>query len=265
MLVGEYDGAADDAVTAEMLFKDTGDKIRRTIAAADGALANYGAGRIEEAVSQMRYVFKSRGLPASNNQDDIALLQELSLKDAELHVAYAAHLYGAQNKIVEASRQWESGCVRLETYVVDGKERFASEQRLRAREAAAAEAGGREGKVIRADSVRTAFGELQDLGARLNGLDPESPFVTQRPGQSYFWYKTSEGEVERRDAGNPLADRDESLSCVAFRDPSWVAANRPEWPSNLVAHLKKWTDEVPQQPFVLPPKGSPPTRGEVEF
>ena len=91
MLVNEYDGAADDAETAEVLFKDTGDKIRRTIAAADGALANYGAGRIEEAVGKMRYVFKSRGLPASNNPDDIALLQELSLKDAELHVAYAAH------------------------------------------------------------------------------------------------------------------------------------------------------------------------------
>ena len=44
MVVGDYRGAADDAEAAEMLFKDIGDKIRRTMAAADGALASYGAG-----------------------------------------------------------------------------------------------------------------------------------------------------------------------------------------------------------------------------
>ena len=44
---------------------------------------------------------------------------------------------------------------------------------------------------------------MEDLRARFNGLDPNSPFVTQRAGSQYIWYKTSEGEIERRDAGSP--------------------------------------------------------------
>ena len=47
------------------------------------------------------------------------------------------------------------------------------------------------------------FGAVEDLRARFNGLDPNSPFVTQRAGSQYIWYKTSEGEIERRDAGSP--------------------------------------------------------------
>ena len=269
MAVGEYGGATEDLELAEIQFKEIGDKIRRTIAAADGAIASYGAGELEAAVEKMRYVFRSRGIPASNNPDDIPLLQELTLKDAELHVAYAAHLYGTQSKLLEASRQWEAGCIRLDTYVIDGQERLAAEQQLRAQEAREAEATGREAKALRAESVRSqplgALTPNSDLNARLNGLDPSNPYVTQRPGSSYFWYKTGEGEVERRDAGNELARVDPSLSCVAFRDAGWVAENRPEWPPNLRQSLRRWADEVPQRPYVLPPKGSPPSRGEVEF
>ena len=55
------------------------------------------------------------------------------------------------------------------------------------------------------------------------------------------------------------------LSCTAFRDPSWVARYRPEWPSNLKARLKLFATEVDQPVIPLPPKGSPPTRGELEF
>ena len=61
------------------------------------------------------------------------LLQELSRRDAELHIAYAAHLYAAKSELIKASRQWESGCVRLETYVVDGQQRFDAERQLQAR------------------------------------------------------------------------------------------------------------------------------------
>ena len=36
----------------------------------------------------MELVFRSKGLPASNNPDDIPRLQELSRRDAQLHLAY---------------------------------------------------------------------------------------------------------------------------------------------------------------------------------
>jgi len=273
MAVGEFRGAAEDSETAEMLFKDTGDKIRRTLAAADGALASYGAGDVQGGVEKMRYVFRTKrdNLLASNNPDDIALLQELSKKDAELHIAYAAHLYATQQKVVMAAQQWESGCVRLSTYVVDGTQRFEEERKLREKEAAGMDATGQI-RDLRAASVSTPFGigdQLGDLSARLNGLDPDNPYVTQRAGRSYFWYKTSEGEVERRDAGNPLQDREDDiaigLSCTAFQDPAWVAKNRPEWPKNLVDELKLFAAEVKQPDYPLPPKGTPPTKGELQF
>lgn len=273
MAIGEFLGAAEDSETAEALFKDTGDKIRRTLAAADGALASYGAGDVERGVEKMRYVFRTKrdNLLASNNPDDIALLQELSKKDAELHIAYAAHLYATQQKVVMAAQQWESGCVRLATYVVDGTQRYEEERKLREKEAAGADATG-QFRDLRAASVSTPLGlgdQLGDLSARLNGLDPANPYVTQRAGRSYFWYKTSEGEVERRDAGNPLRDRQDDiaigLSCTAFRDPAWVAKYRPEWPKNLVDNLNTFASEVKQPEYPLPPKGTPPTKGELQF
>jgi tetratricopeptide (TPR) repeat protein len=176
MVLGEYAGAADDSETAEVLFNDIGDKIRRTIAGADGALASYGAGDIDSAIAKMRRVFKVKRTLATNNPDDIALLQELSKKDAELHIAYAAHLYAREGKVVEASRQWESGCVRLDTYIVDGKQRFEEEQKLQEREAAAADAAGKE-STLRAASVDTPLNDIDNFRARLNGLDPKSPYV----------------------------------------------------------------------------------------
>ena len=59
----------------------------------------------------MRYVFKVKrdGSLSSNNPDDIALLQELSRRDAELHIAYAAHLYASKSELLKAARQWELG------------------------------------------------------------------------------------------------------------------------------------------------------------
>ena len=85
----------------------------------------------------------------------------------------------------------------------DGVERLEAERALRSAEADAAVATAQSSK-LRAASV--ADNPMNGPGvALLNGLDPQSPYVTQRPGQNYFWYKTSEGEVERRDAGEPLA------------------------------------------------------------
>ena len=109
-----------------------------------------------------------------------------------------------------------------------------------------------------------------DLVALLNGLDPQSPYVNQRTQRSYFWYRVGgvDGEIdgtERRDRGNALAQIDAGLSCARFRDEAWVRSNRPEWPLELRNNLGKYSQATTQQPIVMPPKGSPPSRGELEF
>lgn len=88
------------------------------------------------------------------------------------------------------------------------------------------------------------------------------PFFLRR---SYFWYKVGEGEIERRDAGNALAQIDSGLSCAKFRSKDWLSENRPEWPPQLLENIGKYAADIPQGPIVMPPKGSPPSRGEVEF
>ena len=44
-----------------------------------------------------------------------------------------------------------------------------------------------------------------------------------------------------------------------------VSKYRPEWPPNLAAEMKQYAAEVAPPDVPLPPKGTPPTRGEVEF
>uniref|UniRef100_A0A7S2DBY9 Uncharacterized protein n=1 Tax=Haptolina brevifila TaxID=156173 RepID=A0A7S2DBY9_9EUKA len=253
---------------AEVEFKGIGDKVRRLDAAADSALALYGCDRVTEAIGQMRYVFKNKGMPASNNPDDIPLLQELSRKDAELHLAYAAHLYSDAGKRSEAETQWTSGCIRLEAYVQDGQQRQAEEAALRAADAKRADETGKLARERASSVAAQPLGVLtpnSDLNARLNGLDPQSPYVTQRPQSNFFWYKVGEGEIERRDEGLPLADIDATLSCAKFRQASWLETKRPEWPPNLRRATLKYVEAVPQQPIIMPPKGSPPSKGELEF
>ena len=203
----------------------------------------------------MRFVFKNKGVPASNNPDDIGLLQELARKDAELHLAYAAELYATGGTAAAtAEEQWTSGCIRLEAYVEDAQARRAEEKALREAEAAADDSG-RLATTLRASSVADPLGSLTpntDAVAQLNGLDPKSPYVTQRPQQGYFWYKTSEGEVERRDGGVALAQVDPSLSCVRFRTADWLGTNRPEWPPQLVEKTAAYAAAVAQKPVVMP-------------
>ena len=70
--------------------------------------------------------------------------------------------------------------------MVDGQQRFDAEKQLQAQEAAAAEATGAEPQSLRAEAARSKggspFDAVDDLRARFNGLDPNSPFVTQRAG-----------------------------------------------------------------------------------
>jgi len=267
--LGDFSGAAEDAERAELDFKTIGDKVRRLTSSADLALALYGTDEVPAAVEKMRFVFKNKGNPVSNNPDDIALLQELSRKDAELHLAYAAHLYADAGMREDAETQWTSGCIRLEAYVEDGATRLAEEQALRQSDAVRADATGRmERQRASSNEVGLDGGLLKgnsDLNARLQGLDPQSPYVTQRPQQGFFWYKTGEGEIERRDPGLPLVEVDPTLSCYKFRSTDWLQQNRPEWPPNLRAATAKYAEDVRQQVVVMPPKGSQPSKGELVF
>jgi tetratricopeptide (TPR) repeat protein len=252
--LGDYAGAAADAQTAVVEFGDLGDKVRRLLAMADLALALYGDEKsVPDAVGQMQYVQKAvwKKSPSTNNPDDIPLLQELARKEAELHLAYAAHLYGAEGDRPRAVAQWETGCIRLEAFVQDALQREDEERALRAAEGNS----GPGASPLRASSVAgSPWNNDGGLAASIVGLDKDSPYITQRPGQSYFWYKVGEGATEVRDRGTSLATIDPSLSCAKFRERAWLRDNRPEWPPELVANAQKYAEAVPQGPIVVPPK-----------
>ena len=256
--IGDFQGAADDALTATVEFKDVGDKLRSLLASSDAAVALYGSGEIEEGVARMKQTFTSYGnkSPATNNPDDIGTLQQLARREAELHLAYGAHLYGSGGELADAKKQWETGCIRLEAFIADAQQRQADEEALRAREARQAETSGKEvAGTLKAASVE---GNLfnSPLIARLNGMDPESPFVTQRPNSGYIYYQTGEGAAVRRNPGVELARVDGALSCANYRRADWLKANKPEWPPALVANVEKYAAAVPQGPIVVPPKGA---------
>jgi len=261
--LGRFEGAADDALAAVVEFKDIGDKVRSLIATSDAALALYGAGDVEDAVKKMQFTFSSNGnkSPATNNPDDIGLLQDLSRREAEMHLAYAAHLSASGQPNAAAQKQWETGCVRLEAFTQDGLQRQSAEQALRQVEAAKAEATGKEGGTLKAASVAGSIMNT-DLIARLNGMDPESPFVTQRPQSGYIYYQAGGSAVQVRDAGTGLAEIDAGLSCARFRSAAWLRDNRPEWPPALVAGAEKYAAAVPQGPIVVPSKKSQVDRSE---
>mgnify|MGYP006145400181 CR=1 FL=1 len=176
---------------------------------------------------------------------------------SSLVAADASHLYGTTGQVAEAQQQWEKGCVRLESFVRDALEREENELQLRDAESKQALASGKEvAGTLKAASVATNPFNSAAL-ARLNGMDPESPFVTQRPGTGYVWYKLDgEAGSARRNPGTQLASVDAGLSCARFRKEEWIRANRPEWPPNLVDNANKYAAGVAQGPVVIPPKGS---------
>ena len=258
--LGKFEGAAEDAVEASVEFKAIGDKLRSLLASSDAALALYGAGEIDESVQLMQKAFTSYGIksPQSNNPDDIGTLQSLARREAELHLAYAAHLYGTDpsGQRAAAQKQWETGCIRLESFVSDALQRQEEESRLREVEAKQAEASGKEvAGTLRASSVASSVFNTPAI-ARLNGMDPESPFVTQRPQSAYIWYQQGEGAAQRRNPGVPLATVEPGLSCAKYRSADWLRANKPEWPPALVENAQKYAAAVPQGAIVVPPKGS---------
>lgn len=256
--LGQYEGAADDALRAAVDFQSIGDRVRRLGALADASLALYGAGDVSEATAKMKLVFSTIKGAASNNPDDIGLLQELSQKEAELHLAYAGHLLAADGKRAEAEAQWQTGCVRLEGFVQDAQERSRAEAELRAAEAAQAEALGKEAPPLKAASVKNAqFNNDFGLAARISGLDPDSPYLSQRPQRSWAYFQVGEGP-RVRDTGVALAEVDPGLSCARFRSAAWLADNRPAWPPALRDAAEQYAAAVPQGPIVMPGKPTPP-------
>merc|ERR1719460_1112708 len=165
---GDYAGAAAAFGDAEKAHDRVGDAIRARNAGADRALALLGAGDAAGS-TETRRIFAQKSNPRTNNPDDIPLLQELSRKDAELHLALGAKL-AAKGDGKDANALWETGCVRLRTYVDDATARIVADD---------AKTDG-----LSKDPAAAARG----LAAFSVGLDPKNPYVTQQTNTRYLWY-----------------------------------------------------------------------------
>ena len=200
----------------------------------------------------------------------IPIVQELSRRDAELHLAFAADQWWRLHDQARAALQWESGCIRLEAYTEDAASRALA---LEFREDVTIPTS--QGTV--ADSAYKAW-RTNPFTAKSMGLPEDSPYVTQKPGQAYFYYKVGADGRERRDAESvaavtraaqaAAAARDSPelrLSGLRFRDPAWVARERPAWPPQLREALIAFDKQVPPVSLVMPPKGGPLSKGELEF
>ena len=98
------------------------------------------------------------------------MLQDLSRKDAELHLALAAKL-ASKGKAVDASALWETGCVRLKTYVDDATARIVADD-------------------AKTDNLaKDPAAAARGLAAFSVGLDPKNPYVTQQTNTRYLWYE----------------------------------------------------------------------------
>ena len=122
---GDFAAAAAAFGSAEKTHDRVGDAIRARNAGADRALALLGAGDAAGS-TETRRIFAQKSNPRTNNPDAIPLLQELSRKDAELHLALGAKL-AAKGDAKDATALWETGCVRLRTYVDDATARIVAD------------------------------------------------------------------------------------------------------------------------------------------
>ena len=228
---GDFAAAAVAFGDAEKSHDRVGDAIRARNAGADRALALLGAGD-DAGSTESRRIFAQKSNPRTNNPDDIPLLQELSRKDAELHLALGAKL-AAKGDAKDANALWETGCVRLRTYVNDATARIIADD---------AKTDG-----LSKDPAAAARG----LAAFSVGLDPKNPYVTQQTNTQFLWYElesdgagaadedysfAGDAKVKRRRVGARgddgfarLAKVDAKLSCDAFTDRSWLEANRADW------------------------------------
>ena len=110
---GDYAAAAAAFGSAEKAHDRVGDAIRARNAGSGPRLGSTRRRRRSGVCERRRRIFAQKSNPRTNNPDDIPLLQELSRKDAELHLALGAKL-AAKGDALDATALWETGCVRLE-------------------------------------------------------------------------------------------------------------------------------------------------------
>ena len=91
-------------------------------------------------------------------------------KDAELHLALGAKL-AAKGAVKDANALWETGCVRLKTYVDDATARIVADD-------------------AKTDNLaKDPAAAARGLAAFSVGLDPKNPYVTQQTNTRYLWYE----------------------------------------------------------------------------
>jgi tetratricopeptide (TPR) repeat protein len=200
---GDFAAAAAAFGSAEKAHDRVGDAIRARNAGADRALALLGAGD-DAGSTESRRIFAQKSNPRTNNPDDIPLLQELSRKDAELHLALGAKL-AAKGDGKDANALWETGCIRLRTYVDDATARIVADDvrgsaRIKLFGASLLDGVGvrffdtPDSPLICAQAktdnlAKDPAAAARGLAAFSVGLDPKNPYVTQQTNTQFLWYE----------------------------------------------------------------------------
>jgi tetratricopeptide (TPR) repeat protein len=227
----DWSGAAEDYLMAEAQFKLIGDKIRRTLAAADASIAMYGAGDKAAALEKMAQVGKqARNDVASNDPENIPRLQEIARKEAELHLVRAG-LAWTEGKTTKAAEDWARGCIRLEGYAMDAANRNA--QRM-GKEADAAR------RALTGPSTRD---QAEDVLASFLGMQPDSNYVKDRESDKPLWNQFVPGKATDFDPKAALPQHlEEFVGCKPFYDSEWVQKNRL-WPPEIQSGVKVFVEE----------------------
>jgi len=100
---------------AKDYFELTGDDVRAAIALSDLAIELYGSDQVNDAIEAWGLLVEGVTRPVSR---DIPLLKQLAQREAEAHIALAAHYWGKDEKAI-AESEWNQGCLRLDAILVD--------------------------------------------------------------------------------------------------------------------------------------------------
>lgn len=231
MRIADWTGAAQDYLTAEKGFKLIGDKLRRTLSAADASIAMYGSGDATAGLRKMEEVGKqARYDVASNDPENIPRLQELARKEAELHLVRAGAAW-KEGKTAEAAGYWARGCIRLEGYAMDVVNRNAMR------------ANKEDDAARRAMTGPNSQDKAEDALAGLLGMQPDSNYVKDRESDKPLWNQFVPGKATSFDPKAAVPGRlDEFVGCRPFYDPDWVQKNRA-WPPEVQEGVKIFVKE----------------------
>ena len=118
-------------------------------------------------------------------------------KDAELHLALGAKL-AAKGDGKDANALWETGCVRLRTYVDDATARIVADDvrgsaRIKFFALLATPAPTSDWLICaqaKTDNLsKDPAAAARGLAAFSVGMDPKNPYVTQQTNTRYLWYE----------------------------------------------------------------------------